>query len=319
MASRNPVFPELYKVFGAEPPGRWSPATERGLDGFKQHFGRPRTIPNIILLPWDMTMHAARYGGTLGPLLLAFLPMGLVAARSGRARALAAGAVLVGAVWASPLSSYQLRFLVPAWIALAPLIAAGMQVMIVAAGRSWKIAVQTAFSCLLLVNLPPWTPLHEGDREGWSGWLTHVIREPPAAVVLGGISEDEWLRSGIRSYAAWQWIDTGTPVDSKVLTFFGGDHLYTHRARLWSESAIARRVTWDAAQLRTDIPAALRELGITYMLAPSDEQKTEDLKRLEILQPRTVARLFEPVYTDRWTVVYRLRDGSASPGTSDQR
>jgi hypothetical protein len=68
--SGNPVFPELYGLFGALPPERWSEITEQGLANFKARFGDPMTLQNILLLPWNMTVHASRYGGSLGPLFL---------------------------------------------------------------------------------------------------------------------------------------------------------------------------------------------------------------------------------------------------------
>jgi hypothetical protein len=321
-ASGNPMFPELYAVFGARPSERWSSETERGLTAFKDHFGTPRTFRNTITLPWHMTMHAARYGGTLGPLLLAFLPLGILASRRGAARGLLAGAALYLAVWASPLSSFQMRFLVPLWVALAPLIAAGMQLPLALGvlGRAGRFVLQAAFAALLIVNLPPWTPLHERDRQAWSNWLTHVVREPPVGVVLGGISEDEWLREQIRSYAAWQWIDAHTSSSSRVLTFFGGDHFYTHRPRLWSESVTARPATWEAVDGHgAPITATMQRLGLSYVLAPSEELRTSDHKRLDILQPATLQRHFDLVYTDRWTVVYRVRSTSAEAGRIDQR
>jgi hypothetical protein len=113
-ASCNPVFPDLYGVFGAHPPERWSPATERGLQGFKDRFGRERTVRHLLLLPWDGTVNGARYGGTIGPLFLILVPAAVIGPRARRtAWAVAAGCAAYVAVWASPISSFQMRFLVP--------------------------------------------------------------------------------------------------------------------------------------------------------------------------------------------------------------
>ncbi len=90
--SGNPVFPELYSVFGARPETRWSPDAERSLRRFKDHFGRSRTAVHLATLPWDVTVHGASYGGTFGPLFLILVP----AAASWRRRTLApAGWVLL--------------------------------------------------------------------------------------------------------------------------------------------------------------------------------------------------------------------------------
>ena len=119
-------------------------------------------------------------GGTLGPLLLAGLPVvALVSVRRRTAAAMLAGTAIYGAIWASPVSSYQLRFLVPAWLPCAALLAAGTGLVLDRVRSPLaRIAVHAALSLVLLVCLPPWTIFHDGDRRGWDGWLTHVVREP---------------------------------------------------------------------------------------------------------------------------------------------
>ena len=74
LATGNPVFETMYTIFGA-PPARWNALTQAGQQDFLHQFGRPRTLANLLTLPWHMTIHAAGYGGTLGPLFLILLPM----------------------------------------------------------------------------------------------------------------------------------------------------------------------------------------------------------------------------------------------------
>jgi dolichyl-phosphate-mannose-protein mannosyltransferase len=319
-ASGNPFFPELYKVFGARPPERWNERNERGLGAFKAHFGRPRTPFNLATLPWDVGVHPARYAGTLGPLLIALLPLALVAGtRNGASRAVLAGALLYAAVWASPLSSYQMRFLVPFWIVMAPLMASGGDLLL--QRGPWARAATAAFvAASLFVSLPPFTALHDSDRQGWTGWLTHILYVPPSSVVLGGMTGKEYISGLVRSFDAWQWIDAHTPPAARVLTFFGGDHFYTHRARIWTESGTAHPITWGAVDHSgADIAAGLGRLSVAYVIAPSAELMTPEYQRLDLLRPETVERLFERVYADRWTVVYRVRDAGSGASPIDQR
>jgi hypothetical protein len=113
LATGNPVFPELYSVFGA-PATRWDALTDQGLLRFLDQFGPARTLPNMITLPWHMTIHAAAYDGTLGPLFLLFLPLVILFMhRKGVLPWLFAFVLLYIVFWASPLSSFQMRFLVP--------------------------------------------------------------------------------------------------------------------------------------------------------------------------------------------------------------
>ena len=84
MASGNPVFPDLFSVFGALPPERWDAVTERGLAGFKARFGYGRSFADLFRLPWDVTVHAARFGGSLGPLFLMLIPGAFFLRRAAR-------------------------------------------------------------------------------------------------------------------------------------------------------------------------------------------------------------------------------------------
>ncbi|MBP7571702.1 MAG: hypothetical protein KBA95_16715, partial [Acidobacteria bacterium] len=203
LLSGNPFFPEMFALFGASPE-RWDAVAERGLAGFKARLGFPRTPLNLLILPWNMTMYQARCAGALGPIFLAALPL-----MAWRARATAASGwlaylvVFYLAIWASPISSYQVRFLVPIVPALALLSAEGIGALLESVPRSVHAAATAALVVLLLANLPPFIPLHEGDREGRDGWLTHVVREVPLRVVAGREPEDEYLRARVATYGAW--------------------------------------------------------------------------------------------------------------------
>jgi hypothetical protein len=312
LASGNPVFPELSNVFGARPPERWGDNTA-GLGRFKMHFGRPRTVMNQLTLPWDMTMHAPRYGGTFGPLLLLLAPGAVFATLRRRlVAALLAGASIYVAVWASPAASFQLRFLLPAWLIIAVALAAGAD----AAGaqarsvdRRLAAALTAALALLLALNLPPFIPLHEGDRRGWSNWLTHVVHDVPTDVVLGAISRDRFLATRVRSYEAWQWMNQHLPADARVLTVSGGDQLYARRARVPYDAALARTAVWTAPTVR-EAARELRRLSITYVLVPKPILWTNDLDSSVLLPPANRRQVLDLVHEDFWYEVYRVRDST---------
>jgi len=312
--SGNPVFPEMYGVFGATPPERWSPDTEEALARFKAHFSVHRTGLLRLVLPWDVTMHGAEYGGTYGPMVLALAPCAAVAMRRRRAAlALGVGTMLYLAGWVSPISSLQARFLVTAMLALAPLLAAGVRDALPA-----RRVMLPLIAAALLLNLPPATPLHEGDREGWAHWLTHVERTIPAASVLGGVSDDEYLRRQVRSYAAWQWINQHTPPGARVLAFSGGDHYYARRPRLWSDAEAARDVTWWARSADAAL-AALDDIGIDYVLLPQPRIRTPKEQALPLVAAIERGALAK-IYEDGWYLVYRRETETSAPGAAtDQR
>jgi len=322
--SGNPVFPDLYGVFGAVPPERWSPATERGLQRFKDRFGRARTPQNLLLLPWDATVHAARYGGTLGPLFLILGPAALLGPGvRRRPLVVAAGCAAYVAVWASPVSSLQMRFLIPLVPFLGVLGAEGARRMERAALDVWSwgpLLVTGGVAALLVLNLPPTSGWHEPDRSGWDGWMTHIVRATPAAVVLGAESREAYLGRKVPSYRAWQFMSS-LPGDVRVLTFSGGDHLYATRERIRADATLARRVTWEAgAGDERKVLDGLAALGVTHVLF--DKRQIEDgtLRALAIGSERIRECCLAGVYEDDRFVVYRVGGGlsgvDAPPGAA---
>jgi dolichyl-phosphate-mannose-protein mannosyltransferase len=270
LASGNPVFPELFGVFGAYPAERWDALTEQGLAHFKAHFGMGRSPVALAALPWNITVNGAQFGGSLGPLFLVLIP-GLVFAPRlrGPVAWLAIGIAGYVALWASPISSYQLRFLVPIVPALALLAASSLRTLKLRAEQSVPHGAKVLAMVVIILgtmNLPPFIPLHEADREGWSGWLTHVLRDSPVRVVLGREAEDAYLSREVPSYGAWRWINDHLVADARVLTTVGGDQLYAHRPRIPYDAAIARSGVWVGKQELGRAADALHRLGITHVL-----------------------------------------------------
>lgn len=302
-AAANPVFPDLYGVFGASPPERWSDMTERGLGRFKARFGRERSAETLVALPWDVTMHGAQYGGSLGPLFLLLIPAAVIRRQDGVARAVLAGAAVYVGIWASPISSFQLRFLVPLVPFLAVLAASGAERMISAAAavtRHARPVLVSGLTLLLAANLPPFIEWHDGDRHRGGYWLTHVVREVPLAVVTGAESRADYLRRAVPSYAAWEYIERHLSREARVLTFSGGDHFYSDRSRLWSDSTRAHPITWGAAVGAEDATLALlQDFGITHVLLDEQQMADGSMADLALLSPRMRNCCMVELYRDR--------------------
>ena len=309
IASGNPVFPDLFSVFGASPPERWDAVTERGLAGFKARFGYGRSLVDLIRLPWDVTVHGARFGGSLGPLFLMLIPAAFIFHPRRRAVLLLAAAVIAyAAVWASPISSYQMRFLMPSVAPMALLAAAGLDAASRAAGE-WhyrgRQLVAYAVCTIAFLNLPPFVRLHERDREGWANFLTHVLRQSPIAVVAGRESEVSYLGRELPAFAAWQFINTELPDDARVLTFAGGDQFYARRRRISYDSTMARPAVRVSRDNLGAAVIGLRALGITHVLFERDELARLDADQLAIASP-AIQQACGVVYKDRRAWVCRL-------------
>lgn len=310
IASGNPVFPDLYKIFGAFPPERWNDLTEQGLAAFKNRFGYPRSLLNLFLLPWNMTIHAAKFGGSLGPIFLILIP-GILWHRFRSTPVSWLLGLVVGfiALWASPISSFQMRFIVAITPFMAVLASLSFRTFMHQISKlQWgKTLSSIMFAGLVILNFPLFTSLHESDRLNSEGWLTHVIRELPLNVVFGAESEKAYLERKIPSYPVWQYIDQTLPVDAYILTFSDGDHFYSNRLRLWSNSPLAGTILQEV--IKGNGEKALKDLhyiGIGYILFDKRQLGGVDPGASMLSDYGQSIATFESLYDDDHFILYRI-------------
>lgn len=312
LASGNPVFPDLYGLFGAFPPERWSAISRAGLEAFQARFGYPRTPLNLLLLPWNMTVHAASFGGTLGPLFLLLLPaLALIRRRSCVLLWLICFPVLYIALWALPIGGFQMRFLAPITPVLALLGAvafSGLEMQF--QDRLPRFAAKSltlGLVVLLVLNLPWFMPLNETDRVEWDNWLTNVLHDVPFSVVLGREGAEEYLASSVPSYSAWQYINIHLPTDARVLTFSGGDQFYSARDRLSSDATIANSAVWGSRVGReAKAFTTLKQLEITHILFDKRQLAQLDPGVLAIASSSAIGRWYKQEYQDERFVLYEI-------------
>lgn len=310
LAAHNPVFPELYWLFGA-PPERWDAVTDRGLQGFLDQFGRERTLRNLLTLPWHVTMHASAYHGLLGPLFLLLLP-GLWLRRWRRGLGWLLLFVLgFGLVWASPLASFQLRFLVPIVPALACLAAASFARLhaLLRRGvhrRAPPLLMGTT-ALLLVLNLPPFTALHERDRVGWQGWINSTLHGLPIEVVVGGESREGYLGRMVPSFRVWRAAERLLSPDARVLTWSGGDEFYTRLDRVWINATALRPTAWAGPQATETALHGLRAHGITHLIIDQATLAGENGHTAALTRPDLRDRWYETLYSDKFYHLYRIR------------
>ena len=298
-AARNPVAPMLVNVFGIQPPERWTPRAEAGLKRFEARFGRGHDPTALLRLPWDLTMHGSVFGGAVGIAVLAAAP-GVVLAlrRHRRLIAVLGGVAIYVAVWMSPVGSLQFRFLLPVLPFLSLLAAAGF----VALGSRSKV-MDWAVAALLLLSLPPFIPFHEGDRRGWDGWLTHVLRRVPVEVVVGAESKDSYLTRQVPSYGAWRFINTQLPTEAVILSYPAGDNFYADRRRVWANSPpMLEGVRRLSAGSEDEAFAYLRRWKITHVLIDEGEAARSE----DVLFTEQARRKMLRLYRDGESTVYGL-------------
>jgi hypothetical protein len=161
---------------------------------------------------------------------------------------------------------------------------------------------------LMVVNLPPFTFLHEGDRVNRAGWLTSVLYVLPVGVVIGGESEDAYLARQVRSYPVWQFANAQLPPDARVLSWSDGEHIYTHADRIWANAAVAIGTAYAPVGQEAATLADLARLGITHLIVdrrPDDSPDPWDA--YAVTGPTARAQWYDELYADDWYVLYRVR------------
>jgi len=306
-ASGNPFFPEMYSIFGAFPAERWSVVTENGLNAFKARFGVGRSIPVLLTLPWWITVRSYRFGGSLGPIFIFLLPWVFPGFKNIKIQSLAGYSIGYMVLWSSPASSFQLRFLVPLVPILCILAAIGFKTLISFAettvnSRGYRF-FSTFIAFVFLLQMPPFSNLSDG-RE-FDEWVTHVIRQVPIGVVTGSESQDFYLSRTVPSYSAWQYINQNTPEDSRILTFSGGDQLYSQRKRIWSDATIARPGTWGALD-KNEVILWLRNNHISYVLSDKQIENSNGQYTPVVLRKDFISECLRSEFDSPRFIVYQV-------------
>jgi hypothetical protein len=211
-------------------------------------------------------------------------------------------------VWASPLSSFQLRFLVPVVPLMSVLAALGLTHFL--GGFRSRCAAAWLVAALLALNLPPVTSLHEGDRRGFAGWLTHVVRALPSGVVAGRESEDAYLRRDVPTYGAWQHLSArssdASPAWALVLEAGGGDNFYATWPKIPADSALARGAWTEGAGAEEVVRGTLGRLGVTHVLFDRRELARMTSEGAALASPALRQRILTIEYEDARALLYRV-------------
>lgn len=301
----NPVFPVLYDVFGADA-RRWDAASDAGLARFQDRFGQGHGLFALLKLPWSTTMHGAAFGGSIGLAYLMFVPLAVH-------RRIPKPVLLIGLfclgyllLWASPISSLQLRFLVPVLGPLAVVAGYGLD-RVLRAAHGWHRAAGAAVALIsvtvLVLSLPPFLRAHERDREGDDGWLTHVVREVPLNVVTGAEPERSYLARRIPAYEATLRLNAlAAPGDSAVVATDPYPDFYAEPA-LVPDYAVCLRHAGLGSGGEAD-HRALRDSGVDYVLV---EERLREDSVVRWFDETFASRYLELVYDDEKARVFRVR------------
>ena len=309
----NPLFPMFYSqltALGVEIT-RWDAQSESGWSGAMARYGHGRTVRDLALLPFRATWYGVRYAGSLGPAWLLGLPIVvLVWRRLDRDARLVAALVAVFLVmWASPFSSFQVRYLVP----LAPLVG----VLLAAAGAAFARllrdaewaraipAVELGVVVVLVLNLPLFTRVHDA-RSGWISTTMHTTNAGAWRTAIGAYDHRRYLRERLESYAGVEAVNAHVPPDGKVVWFGEAASFYARPELVMDFSGCVAGGTWGAAPGNEALAhRTLLEAGVTHIAWDRTRTDVSD-ERFAVRSPAFRGRYSEEVYAGDAIVLDRL-------------
>ena len=314
----NPLFPMFYGPLSAMglPLGRWDAQSESGWAAAMGRYGHGRSPAALLLLPWRATWDGVRYAGSLGPAWLLFLPL-LPLTWRGLRTELRLVAVLAGTfllLWATPFSSFQLRYLVPLVPLLAVLVAGVVRSLDGLLRRSgWRGArlwLAGTVAAVLLLNLPVFYSLADA-RTGWIPHTFHSVKPSAFATVLGLRDVDLYLAQRVEPYRAIQRLNAAVPADVRVVTFAEAAHFYARPELLMDYSRCVSPATWGASRgQEAEAYRLLRAAGVTHVLWDPTRRDLEP-DSFAIASPRFRREYARPIHVDERAEVYELRPGSS--------
>lgn len=305
LVTGDPLFPELFSIVGA-PPDWFRQATEQSIEHYTQRFGFGRSPLDLVALPWRLVSSPAAFQGSFGPVFLLLAPFSLLPS-SFRRRGLwvvALSAVGFFMLWASPLSSFQARFLVPAAPFFAVLAAAALAALVrwLRASRLPRLGAAAPLCVLLLLvlNLPVFVPWHA------AGYVQYTLREVNIAATLDPEAAGRLIAANVHGYGALQYAARRLPASAKILSLLEGGQYYSRQRRLVDYAPLAKPMTWDApAGRERQAYAALWRAGFRYVVV--DEQRM-DIGTLAIISPAFRAEYLRLLYRDPEAALYAVRD-----------
>lgn len=263
--SGNPLLPLLMPLLGGEDRVNWDPNRALMFDHYVKMFGMGRGLWDLILLPYNLAFHAEphslKFDGQIGIvffLLIPALAAGLWKPRSSRRVSLAVFAAVLILFWF--IYFQYVRFLAPAFAALALLCVAGLDRMTrpgseASSPSHWMRTGYLSIAALgVLFNI----------SLIWDTWY----KKDPAKYLTGQETRDLYLARNIPRYPLYQAMNQLDP-DVKVLWVYMRNLGYLAERSFHSDSI------FEAHTLQTMLAAdaspeslrrRLKSLGVTHLM-----------------------------------------------------
>ena len=254
----NPVFPALYSIFGGKD---YNPETNTL---FKLMFELYKTtgtsIRNLLLVPWNLTVHSDRFLGkeaSLGPLFLSFLPvLPLLLIFHWRKMKdekwifslLIAFCSLYFLCWFF-LAMQRMKHLLP----LAPMLFL-MTAYVIFSLISTKLKKLKVISIMIVTVVLL-----------FSLSINVIYNAQFLPVLMGKQSRDEFLTSKLWYYEPVQWINHNISSKDKILHMEMVFNYYLDRDYLWAEPLFQALIDWAHINSPEELLKILQQQNVTHI------------------------------------------------------
>jgi hypothetical protein len=263
--SGNPFLPLLMQFLGGEDRVNWDPNRAMMFNNYVKFFGMGRGLWDLLLLPYNLTFHAQpdtlRFDGQIGIAFFMLIPALIVGAWKPRPARWIALSVCFSVLICFWFVYFQyVRFLAPAFTALALLCVAGLEKVTRPKPEKgspplWLGQILLGvMACGVLFNL----------YLIWDIWQ----KKAPGQYVVGKETRDQYLARNIPRYPMYQAMNKLEP-ESRVLLVFMRNLGYLAERPFHSDSVFEAH-TLQTFLAQDTSPEGLRRqlqsLGITHLM-----------------------------------------------------
>jgi hypothetical protein len=290
LTTGNPIWPFLPQIF---PSRNWDLYGDLLHTTWLRSPGTGTSLGSLLLVPWHLSV-GNNFGASVGPLIFAFVPIGLTC-RSLRGLSGYLTSLGVVATLAWFFETQQTRFLSSALLAYAFVAAIGMVRLLEAAPRFGRFVAAGALATWLILQFPLVT-----DR---------VAVEASLPYIVGRMDRSEFLGQRVNVLPVIEYANANLPRDASVLFLIYEDRgFYLDRPYFWANPVSQRIIRFEQISTATELSRAITDRGFTYAIVnpTTDWPEAPGGTHVHQLVAAYIAQYLEPVYAVNGITLYRI-------------
>jgi len=247
----NPVYPLFYEVFKGE---YINPVLAQYWVEILNKVGFGATLADLVLLPWNVTMHSEAFGELvgIGSMFLVFVPLLFIMKNVDKKITLL---LVMTVAFLLPwfFTAQILRYIFVVYAMLSIVVAYTVSRML--KEKSLRLIVVIGFSIILLTNLLIWVGANVDEVN----------------VALGVGSEEEFLREKITNHEIIEYANEN--LDGARICLYGEMRgYYSENDYVWCHPAYQGYVDFSTINNKEQLIGRFSEIGVTHILVENSMQ-----------------------------------------------